>query len=500
MLAAEQRARLRITAVNRAAERAGARPGMALTDARAILPGLVVHPADPAGDAKALARLARWCGRYSPLTSAEDRSDALPGETLSAPRVEAPRIETGGGAGIWLDSTGCDHLFGGEKAMLADMTERLDRLGFAARAALAGTPGCAWAVARYTPGQETWIVVPPHDERAALSPLPVAALGIGPAMAAELHGLGLKRIGDVLSLPRASLAARFGETLRARLDSALGENAAAEPVSPFLSEASLAARIAFAEPIGAADDIAAAARHLLEELCDRLERAGQGARRLVLTAFRPDGSVARLAIGTGRASRDPDRLYRLFAERLPEIDPGFGIDEMTLAAVRHAPAGPAQTGLGNDRNRMESLDALIDLLANRLGPEAVRRAELQESHLPERAAGLVPSTKTVQPPAIAETAANPRPVRLLRPPEPVETVSEEPDGPPHLFRWRRVLHRVTLCEGPERIASEWWRTDATDDGIRDYFRVEDADGGRFWLYREERGDIPRPWFLHGLFG
>jgi len=494
VLAAEQRARLQITAVNRAAERAGFRPGMTLADARAILPGLAVRPADPAGDAKALARLARWCGRYSPLTSAEETSDSYPGEALDAPRIEA-----GGGAGIWLDSTGCDHLFGGEEAMLTDMTERLGELGFSARAALAGTPGCAWAVARYTPDRVSWVVVPPAGERDALSPLPVTALGIGPAMAAELHGLGLKRIGDVLALPRASLAARFGETLRARLDAALGKNAAAEPISPFLPEAPLAARLAFAEPIGTVDDIAAATQHLLKTLCQRLERAGQGARQLALTAFRPDGSTARLVIGTGRANRDPDRLFLLFAERLAEIDTGFGIDEITLAAIHHESTSPAQTGLGSERARAESLDALIDLLANRLGPQTVRRPALRESHLPERAAGLVPSSEASLSSADARSP-NPRPVRLLRPPEPVETVSEEPDGPPHLFRWRRVLHRVILCEGPERIAPEWWREEKTEAGIRDYFRVEDDGGGRFWLYREDCGEVPRPWFLHGLFG
>ena len=77
-----------------------------------------------------------------------------------------------------------------------------------------------------------------------------------------------------------------------------------------------------------------------------------------------------------------------------------------------------------------------------------------------------------------------------------------PDGPPVRFKWRRVLHEIAAIEGPERIAPEWWRPEAPAL-TRDYFRAEDSDGRRFWLYREglyDREDgIPR-WFLHGLFG
>lgn len=494
MLTAEKRARLGIRAVNQSAERAGLRPGMTLADARTILPDLAVRPADPAGDARALSRLALWCGRYSPWISAGGISpDQSP---------ETQRIETAGGAGIWLDATGCAHLFGGEDSMLDDMTRRLAGLGFSARAAMADTPGGAWAIARYTPKRKPSIVVPSGETRAALSPLPTTALGIGAAMALELHGLGLKRIADLLALPRAPLAARFGEELRSRLDAALGENsAAAEPLSPMLPTTPLVARLTFAEPIGTAEDIAAATAHLLTDLCGLMEKAAKGARRLVLTAYRMDGTTARIAIGTAQANRDASHLTQLFAEKLTNIDPGFGLDEMALAAPLSEDLAPAQSSLGAGQDGTDSLATLIDRLANRLGTQTVLRPATRESHLPERAAGLVPAV-TLSAEEISFPLTNPRPVRLLRPPEPVETISEEPDGPPHRFRWRQVQHHVVRCEGPERIAPEWWRDET--DGARDYFRVEDSDGRRFWLYREDReagrSAAGRKWFLHGLFG
>ena len=174
---------------------------------------------------------------------------------------------------------------------------------------------------------------------------------------------------------------------------------------------------------------------------------------------------------------------------------------MSLIAPLHEDLDPAQQSLGNRQDAAESLAALIDRLANRLGIQTVLRPATRESHLPERAAGLVPAIDLPTEDA-SLPRTNLRPIRLLRPPESVETIAAEPHGPPHQFRWRRVLHRVVRYEGPERIAPEWWRDDK--GGTRDYFRVEDSDGRRFWLYREGHGEnydgAGREWFLHGLFG
>ena len=329
-LVLETRARLQLTAVNRAAERAGLRPGMALANARALLPRLATAPAEPAQDARALAALAEWCGRYSPWTGVDASLDTA-----------GAGGGMGGGGGLWLDVTGCAHLFGGEAALLKQLCGRLTALGFTCRAAIADTPGAAWAMARFA--SEPRVVVAPGEIRAALAPLPVAGLRLSAATAAALHGLGLKRIGDLLEIPRAPLAARFGDAVARRLDAALG--AVAEPISPRLSSAPHVARLAFAEPVCHADDIASALDRLLGDLSAGLAHAGRGARRLTLALQRCDNTTQHVRVGTGRPGRDAGHLKALFAEHLDRIDPGFGIEAMTLAADVTEPLGAAQAAL-----------------------------------------------------------------------------------------------------------------------------------------------------------
>ena len=502
----ERRARLGLYAINPAAEQAGLTPGMALASARAILPSLTVLPAHPHDDARALDRLAGWCGRYSPWTTACDTRGEIPD---AEPHVS---LEGAGGGGLWIDASGCAHLFGGEEAMLEDITSRIAQSGYAVRAAMADTPGCAWAVARFTVPVAPWTIVPPGGASAALTPLPVSALRLSVATVSGLHSLGVRKVSDLLALPPAPLAARFGKGVRARLDAALGRTA--EPISPALPEARHLVRLTFAEPVGRIEDIEAALDRLLDNLCRGLEQAGRGARHLVLMLYQPDGTVARLAIGTARPNRNPAHLARLFTEHLDTIDFGFGIEDAMLAATVTDPLGTIQAGF--DRTAQdgdtasEALDALIDRLANRLGPANVLRPVLRESHLPERAAGMISvaarrknHVESLDP---VRAPSNPRPARLLYPPEPVEAIADSAgDGPLLQFRWRRVLHRVARTEGPERVAPEWWREDPDEthddhSGTRDYYRIEDTDGHRFWLYREGVKTGSGDWYLHGLFG
>jgi protein ImuB len=476
--------RLVLAAVDGAAAAAGLAPGMPLAGAHALAPDLETAPFDPTGDAAALERLAAWCGRYSPWTA--------PGGG-----------EPGGAAGVLLDVSGCAHLFGGEAALLEDLVARVGRLGFGARAALAGTLGAAWALARF--GAASPAVVPPGREKAALAPLPPAALRL-PAETCELLArLGLRRIGDLYDLPPEVLAPRFGPLLARRLRQALGAEAGgeAEPLSPGTAPPPPLVHRVFVEPIAAPEDLARALDGLAAELCRELEAAGLGARRLVLSVHRVDDSVQDLSLGTSRPRRDPAHLVRLFADRLEAVDPGFGIEVATLAAPVTEPLAPRQLGLGTGgRGEADGLPGLIDRLEGRLGPGRTFALAPRESHLPERAVARRPALA-----AAADGApwrrAGPRPLRLLEPPEPVEAVALLPDHPPACFRWRRLQHRVVRAEGPERIVGEWWRAEApasTAPGppeeapARDYFRVEDAEGRRYWLYR-----AADRWFLHGLF-
>lgn len=493
VLTTEAHGRRLLAAVDAAAAMAGLSPGMPLADAQALVPGLDVRPVEPAAEAALLARLAEWCGRYTPWTAVEGRD------------------------GIWLDVAGCAHLFGGEAALLDDLLARIRRFGFAARAALAATPGAAWALARHGAGHaDRPVVVPPDGTAAAIAPLPVAALRLAPDAVDTLDRLGLRTVGDLCALPRPSLAARFGEAAVRRLDQALGR--VAEPISPQRPAAPFEARLAFAEPIGHPDDIARGLRRLLEDLERRLERAGRGGRRLELTLFRVDGSVRRSAIGTARAVRAPDHLARLFAERLASLDPGFGIETMVLSATATETLAPRQAeaaglgtgGLGAAGAPPDSLAALLDRLGNRLGFGRISRLRPVDSHLPERAQRLVPAglPPSLPPPGGRVGVGGDRrtrPLRLLRDPEPaVPLTPEGEDGaPPAVFRWRRRVHQLRRAEGPERIAPEWWQRDrGRAGGTRDYWRVEDAEGRRLWLYREgarEGGEGEGRWLVQGLF-
>jgi len=467
--------------IDRAATDAGLHAGMRLADARALRPDLRTAPADPGADRAALERLARWCTRYSPWTACD------------------------GADGILIDISGAAHLFGGEAAMLNNLAARLARMGIPARIAVADTAGAAIALARYGKGG----IAPPGALRTALADLPVAALRITDETVATLERLGLKRIGQLYDLPRASLARRFGrggaqaaDAVLHRLDQALGR--IFEPVDPLLPVPRWRVHRSFAEPVTDGAALEGLLMPLCAALAGRLEADGQGARRLSLSVFRVDGTQQSVAVGTHRPSRDAAHLARLFRERLGVIDPGFGIDLMMLSADVVAPLAPAQADLTGRAAHALALSELVDRLALRLGATHIGQIAPYESHIPERAERRV---RGLSAPDWAEAPRPPgplRPLRLLPRPEPIEVMAEVPEGPPRAFRWRRVRHRVARAEGPERIAPEWWHDHGAAAAVCDYYRIEDDAGRRFWVFRaglygEEAAPGSPRWFLHGLF-
>jgi protein ImuB len=473
-----------LTAVDAAAERRGLRPGGTLAEARAMHPALEAVPEDAAADAALLTAVADWCQRYTPLVA-----------------VDPPD-------GILLDISGCAHLFGGEERLRDDLAARMRGFGFAVRAAVASTIGMASAAARF--GRTT--VVPAGAEGDLLTPLPPVALRVPAETAAALARVGLKRIGDILDLPRAPLAARFGDDLLRQLDRALGRER--EPLNPLMPVAPYVAERAFPEPIAREEDVLATVEKLAARLSVALEARGSGARKIELTLFRTDGAVKRIAAGTSRPLRDAAAVRALFVERLAalgdELDPGFGFDLARLSVVVAEPCVEEQIGLGGGEST-DALDRLVDRLSARLGSRRVTRLAAHDSHIPELAAAALPAQATAAAACApgwdafrrfrAQAGLAPRPLRLLAKPEPIEAVAEVPDGPPVRFRWRRALHEVVAAEGPERIEGAWWSDEAGP--ARDYFRVEDASGRRFWLFRAglyrdvARGAAPR-WFLHGM--
>ncbi len=451
-----------VAAANPVAAAGGVLPGLSLADARALMPGLAVFPADPAGDMTALARLADWCNRYTPLVALD------------------------GADGLWLDVAGAAHLCGGEAELLADLGHRLGRLGYHNRAAIADTPGAAWAAARFLVRENH--IVASGEARGMLAELPVAALRLPASIAGDLERLGLRRIADLYPLRRAALARRFGLLPGERLDQALGR--CEEPISPRLPAPMHQVRQMLAEPIIDADNIAAVLQRLVTRLCRELAEAGRGVRKLELACYRVDGRVVKLGVGTSKPSREERALLRLFAERLERIDPGFGIEALTLAAPHVEPLADLQLALKRGEEAgADSLAPLIDRLGNRLGFHRLARATPRESYLPERA--LQRLSALASPPrasAISRWPDRKSPMRLLVRPEPVQATGL----PPKAFIWRGRRRLIRRADGPARISCEWWRGERSEP--RDYWRLEDEEGERFWLYGQGGG-----WYLHGLF-
>lgn len=464
-----------VTAVDGIAQAAGLRVGMAATQAQVLLPGVIVRDADPTADAQGLERLAIWImQRFSPIVAADPPD------------------------GIVIVSGGTDHLHGGEQTMLTKLTARLQISGIATRAAVADSWGAAHALARYAIVPIT--IAPDGDAEAAIAPLPIAALRLPGDMVASLRVLGFDRIHDLLVQPRAPLALRFGTELGRRIDQALGT--ASDPIEPVRPPGMVEVRQVFAEPIGAAETIARYIAKLVPHLCAQLEGKGLGVRRLDLVCHRIDSRLHIVRVGTATPVRDAQRLVRLLCEKIETIDPGFGIEIMTLAATLAEPMERKQEASSLVDDAPPDISDLVDVLANRVGEQRLYRAAPVASDVPERAIVRIPAMAP-------ETGATwpdhwPRPSRLLATPEPVETMALLPDHPPVWFTWRGIRRRVRRADGPERIFGEWWKRDPELASVRDYFRVEDDAGERYWLYRagdgEDAATGSQGWFMHGIFG
>lgn len=446
---------------------------MPVAQANALVAGLAVADADPEADTLGLMQLAtRAARRFSPI-AAPDAPD-----------------------GIVIDATGCAHLFGGDETMLGLIARRLARAGIAARAAIADTLGAAHGMARF--GEANAIaIVAPGETAAALAPLPVAALRVDPGIAAELRRFGLKRVGQLLVAPRAPLVLRFGDDLIRRLDQALGH--AAEPIAAVTPKDAPRCRAQFLDPVITSDGLAHATGRLVAELAGVLSAQGLGARRLDLIFERVDRTTVALRAGLARPSRDPKHLMKLLMERLDSVDLGFGVGAMTLIASIAAPLDARQLaaqGMNNARDET-GLAEMIDGVSNLSRTAAVYAVQPIESHVPERTVRRAdPLAAPVD--RASWPAAWPRPFWLFAP-EPVETMALLPDAPPARFTWRGRPYRVRKSDGPERIHLEWWRAASEIRSVRDYYRVEDESGGRFWLFREGRTNEAR-WYLHGVCG
>jgi len=458
-----------IHAVTKAAVERGAKPGVRLTDARALDPALVAVAADPEGDAALVERLARWARRWSPLVEVD-------------------------GDGLRLDVSGVAHLFGGEAELVRDIRRRFVMLGLTTRVAIAPTAAAAWALAHHAP------CICNEDVEAKLAPLHVSALRLDADTVRTLERLGLKTIGALIGVPRLALARRFrgAEDVVEALDRALGRKD--EPLTAVRVDPPPRALLRLEEPATHPEAAGQALERLIPSLVDKLQERHLGARGLSLYGFRVDGTVVVASVATTVPSREPKHLQRLLSDKAAALDPEFGFDAFALQADWTECLDAAQESLVEEPSGEREVARLIDRLTVKLGPRRVRRPQPYESHLPECASGWLPALSKAE---AIELPSMRRPQRLLDRPEAIDVIYATPEGMPRRFVWRRAVHDIARAEGPERIAPEWWRQPSSAR-LRDYYRVEDGEGRRYWIYREGvigdgRGGLPG-WFIHGLFG
>ncbi|WP_224816790.1 DUF6504 family protein [Hasllibacter sp. MH4015] len=504
------------------AEARGLSRGQPLSEAVVLCPDIITRPAEPGQEAAFLAALRRWAGRFSPWVAEEGPESLL------------------------IDLTGCAHLFGGEQALFDQVHVDCADLGLTVRAGIADTPGAAWALARYAggggvvagrngdaidqeapatrsrAGKRHWVkggAAPPvsvaggvvdriaatGNTRRALAPLPIAALRVDADLCASLARLGLRRIEDLLGLPRAGLTRRFGQILVRRLDQALGLQT--ESISPVGAPLHFAVRISFPDPIGLEADIMAGLDRVLSPLCEKLRAKGRGARRVRLEVSRVDGDIQTVEIGLARAADQPDTLRPLFEMKLKDVDAGYGIDRLRvlahvtepLHAVEHKGGWAVAQEAAAPPTDSRLMADLIARLGARVGLDAIQRTRPADSHIPEKTdVSLSAAWSEPEPPGTWPKPDRPRPLTLFRP-EPVTA----PDTPalPFEFRWRGRVFQTLSALGPERIAPEWWLDDPNwRSGVRDYWRVVTQDGVMLWLYYAHGGLSSSGWFAQGDFG
>ncbi len=489
VVVAKEKNAIVIVAVDNTAARASLESGIPLANARMVCPELNVVDEDKAADTQTLNAVADWCARFTPLVA-----------------LDPPY-------GLFLDITGCAHLFGGERNMLTDICHSLRRQNFIVNAAIASTQVCARTMTRAVSSA----IVPHGEEKAAVSSLPLFALGANEETIRGLRRAGLKTIGDVAARESHEISARFGAGFTALLQQALGQGDT--PISPRKPVPDYVFEKRFPEPI-ATDAVIASTLDLLSHmLIAAMEKGGKGARRLEASFFRTDGAVSSIMVEAGRPVTQTRTVARLFREKLDAlsdpIDPGFGFDLIRLSASHIELVVQEQRDLDAHAQDNDEIAALIDRITARIGKNRVLVYLPQDSHIPERAAIVAPAQHHL----VAAQESNwtdrvggeppLRPLRMFGMPEQVEVpFAAVPDGPPARFVWRRTLHVVARVEGPERIAMEWWRR-KEQIFTRDYFRIEDSNGQRFWLYRdgfygsEILSNDSKPaspkWFMHGVF-
>ena len=446
---------------------------MAAAKAQALVQGLHMVDADPAADLAALERLTIWAlSQYSPVVT-----------------IDPPD-------GIVMDTEGADHLQGGEELMLSGLVNRFRARGLMARAVVADTWGAAYGLARSMTAETK--VVPTGKTADSVARLPPSSLRISSEALISLRTLGFETVGELAATPRAPLALRFGPEIGRRVDQMFGR--VAEPIEPIRCPEIIEVHRAFAEPIAAVETIGKYISRLVTKLCLELQAKGLGVRRTDLIVHRVDNTIQALRAGTAKPVRDVVWLTKLLRDRIEKIDPGFGIEKLSLAATMVEPLDDRQIASSLVDDAAVDVGSFVDVLGNR-GTYRIYRLAPVASDVPERSVQRISAVAA----EVGQTWPMiwPRPVRLMDRPELIEVMALLPDHPPVWFTWRGKRRRVKRADGPERIFGEWWQRTSEWAAVRDYFTVEDETGERYWIFRSGDGvdhdTGSHRWFIHGTF-
>jgi len=464
----KERGRKVIVASSLEAEKKGIYTGMVLADATAALPDLEVLDETPGQRSRLLQTIAEWSIRYSPA------------------------VAIGEADTIIMDISGCAHLWNGEREYLKHIILRL-RSAYDARGAIADTIGAAWANARY--GRHSPIIEP-GDQKIALLPLPPEALRLDAVTCEKLYRLGIKSVAAFIDIEPSALVRRFGKQIHQRIWQALG--IIEEPFKPLKEPVPYLERLPSLEPIKTRHGIEIAIDKLLEALCCRLKREDKGIRSLVLSCYRTDNQIVQVNIGTSECTCNKAHLFHLFELRISGIKPKEGIELFTLQALSVEPLKQQQEKLWTSAQQTsdKALAEFLDVVAAKVGPQAIRRYLPEKHHWPERS--IKTAAELTEKPTISWPRRLLRPVQLLPDPKPIQVTAPIPDYPPMVFIYKGEVHEVKKAHGPERIEREWW----IDDGLhRDYYVLEDAKGRRYWVFRLGHFDpqYNNKWFVHGFF-
>ena len=461
--------RILVTAASPQAQLQGVYNGMALADARALVPTLQAFDDKPQLAEKLLLRLAEYCIRFTPFAAAD-----LPD-------------------GLLLDATGCAHLWGGEEKYIDSISKRLSKRGYAVRAAMAETIGAAWAIARYGKNE---LIIPGGKVATALLPLPPESLRLDQEIVERLYKLGLRQVSDFIAMPRAVLRRRFGPSCIQKINQALGTSM--EIIHPVIPVELFQERLPCLEPISTATGIEIALQRLLDALCQRLRQEEKGLRRAVFKCYRVDGKIEQISIGTNRPTFNVQHLYRLFENKIASIEPDLGIELFVIEAPVIEGHTVTQEKIWNSTCALydTGLAELLDRIEGKMGAQVIHRYIPDEHYWPERS--FKAATSIVETANTTWKTDRPRPLQLLPYPERIEVTAPIPDYPPMLFIYKGTLHKIIKADGPERIEQEWWIQEGEH---RDYYCVEDEEGLRYWLFRSGHytPDKKYQWFIHGFF-